>query len=329
MHNKIPVDLCNGEIVLPEIIIHNIKIPESIHTVTDGYIDNITLPSPLQLNPIHVDKLDNYEVSNGPTNFDTSVIRTQHLNSEEKEKILKLCKKYKDIFYDEKSDLTFTSAIKHEIRTRDEHPIYVRGFRHPKGMIDEITNQVNKLLDNKIIRPSISPYSAPVWIVPKKADASGKKKFRMVVDYRKLNENTIDDKYVPPRIDEILDNLGKATYFTTLDLVQGFHQIKVHPNSIEKTAFSVPHGHFEFVRMPFGLKNAPATFEKLMDNILRPFLYKFCFVYMDDVIIFSKSLHEHLVHVATIFETFRKTNLKVQLDKSEFLTKEVAFLGHV
>ena len=256
-------------------------------------------------------------------------IRTEHLNPEEKRNILNLCTKYKDIFYTEDSNLTFSNTIKHKIRTANEIPIYVKPFRYPFHMKDEIQRQVQKLLDEKIIRPSISPYSAPVWIVPKKTDASGKKKFRMVIDYRKLNEQTIDDRYILPRIEEILDNLGKCSYFSTLDLAQGFHQIELDPQSIEKTAFTVPNGHFEFLRLPFGLKNSPATFQRVMDNILKEYLNKFCLVYMDDIIIFSKSQNEHLQHISAIFKKMREYNLKVQLDKSEFLRKDVEFLGHI
>ena len=151
----------------------------------------------------------------------------------------------------------------------------------------------------------------------------------MVIDYRKLNDITIEDKYPLPRMENILENLGKCTYFSTLDLAQGFHQILVDKNSIEKTAFTVENGHYEYVRMPFGLKNAPATFQRMMDKILMKYLNKFCFVYMDDIVIFSKSLQEHLLHLKLIFEELRKYNLKIQLDKSEFLRKEVPFLGHV
>lgn len=253
------------------------------------------------------------------------VIRTTHLNPEEKREILDLCKKFKSI----NCDLSFTNAVKHKIRTTDEDPVYCKSYRYPYHLKTEIQTQIQKLLDNKIIKPSMSPYSSPVWIVPKKMDASGKRKWRLVIDYRKLNEKTIEDKYPLPRIDEILDNLGKCVYFTTLDLAQGFHQIEMAQESVEKTAFCVNNGHYEYVRMPFGLKNAPATFQRVMDNILREYLYKFCFVYMDDVVIFSKSLHDHLVHLRQIFSKFKEFNLKVQLDKSEFLCKEVAFLGHV
>lgn len=130
-------------------------------------------------------------------------------------------------------------------------------------------------------------------------------------------------------MDDILENLGKCAYFSTLDLAQGFHQIPLDENSIEKTAFTVENGHYEYVRVPFGLRNSPAVFQKMMDQILAKYLHKFCFVYMDDIVIFSKSLQEHLQHLKLIFEELRKYNLKMQIDKSEFLRKEVPFLGHI
>ncbi len=152
-------------------------------------------------------------------------------------------------------------------------------------MKDLINKEVQKLLNQGIITHSESPYCSPVWIVPKKTDASGERKWRLVIDFRDLNKKTIEDKYPLPRIEEILDSLGKCQYFSTLDLAQGFHQIEMDPRSIEKTAFTVDNQHLMFKRMPFGVRNAPATFQRVMDNVLRPFLYKFCFVYIDDIII--------------------------------------------
>ena len=115
----------------------------------------------------------------------------------------------------------------------------------------------------------------------------------------------------------------------TLDLAQGFHQLPVDKNSIEKTAFTVENVHYEYTGIPFGLKNAPATFQRLMDKILMKYLHKFCFIYMDDIVICSKSLQEHLQHIKLIFDELREHGLKMQLDKSEFLRKEVPFLGHI
>ena len=179
-------------------------------------------------------------------------IRTDHMNEEERDKITLLCQKYKDCFYNENKKLSATSAVSHNIRIKNDHPIYVKSFRYPSHLKEEIQTQIRKLLNDEIIQRSNSPYSSPVWIKPKKEDASGKKKWRMVIDYHKLNDKTIEDKYPLPRMDGILENLGKCSYFSTLDLAQDFHQIPVNKDSIEKIAFTVENGYYEYVRMPFG-----------------------------------------------------------------------------
>lgn len=225
--------------------------------------------------------------------------------------------------------MTFTNEIKHSIDTKDSKPIYTKSYRYPQIHKQEVKSQVSKMLDQGIIRPSISPWSSPVWVVPKKLDASGKQKWRVVVDYRKLNELTIDDKYPLPNISDLLDQLGKCQYFTTLDLASGFHQIEIDSKDIQKTAFTVENGHFEFVRMPFGLKNAPSTFQRVMDNILLGIQNERCLVYMDDIIIYSPTIHDHMSRLTEVFQRLRKANLKIQPDKCEFLRKEVAYLGHL
>lgn len=138
------------------------------------------------------------------------------------------------------------------------------------------------MLKQGIIRHSNSPYNSPLLVVGKK-DV----KFRLVIDFRKLNEVTIDDRFPIPNIDEILDKLGRCQYFTTLDLAKGFHQIQMHPNSIKQTAFSTKHGHYEYTRMPFGLKNAPSTFQRCMNHVLNGVIGQHCLVYLDDIIIFQ------------------------------------------
>lgn len=150
-----------------------------------------------------------------------------------------------------------------------------------------------------------------------------------MIDYRKLNQKTVDDKYPLPNITEILDKLGRATYFTTLDLASGFHQIEIEVEDIPKTAFSTEGGHYEFRRMPFGLKNAPSTFQRVMDNVLRGLQNETCMVYLDDIIIYNTSLEEHVSKLKAIFERLRLNNFKIQLDKSEFLQKTVQYLGHI
>ncbi|KAL7288237.1 hypothetical protein TKK_0017578 [Trichogramma kaykai] len=277
---------------------------------------------------VHLPQNLGKEINNHEINIKHK-IRISHMNEEEKSKILKLCQTYADCFYQEDKKLTSTKATSHCIRVKSENPIHVKSFRYSYHLKEEIQNQIRKLIKDEVIRPSNSPYSSPVWIVPKKIDASGKRKYRMVIDYSKLNENTFDDRYPLPRMEDILENLGKCSYFSTLDLAQGFHQIPLHSNSIEKTAFTVENGHYEYIRMPFGLKNAPASFQRMIDKILMKYFYKFCFVYMDDSVIFSKSLPKHLQHIKLIFEELKQFNLKMQLDKSEFLKKGVPFLGHI
>lgn len=252
----------------------------------------------------------------------------EHLNNEERTALIKTLKPFKEVFFHDEDKLSFTHQVKHKIHTCDETPIHQKTYKYPYHLRDEVSGQIQKMLDMGIIRESASQWTAPIWVVPKKIDNSGKRKYRIVVDYRKLNEKTPADRYPIPEISEILDRLGKAQYFSVLDLASGFHQIEVDPKDIEKTAFNVDHGKYEFVRMPFGLKNAPATFQRLMDSVLRKHLGVRCFVYMDDIIIYSPNLQQHLEDIKKVLQTLREANLKIQCDKSEFLRKEVEFLGH-
>ena len=197
-------------------------------------------------------------------------LNIENLNIEEKAAIKALAIKYKHIFHVEGQPLSFTHCIKHKLNMKDSSPIYVRMYRQPIEIKKKIKTQVENLLEQDIIQDSISPWSCPVNVVIR--TTNGKEKRRMVIDYRKLNEKTIEDKYPIPNITDILDKLGKCHYFTTLDLASGYHQVQMDPRDIEKTAFSTEQGHFEFKRMPFGLKNAPATFQRLMDNVLKGLL---------------------------------------------------------
>ena len=184
-------------------------------------------------------------------------------------------------------------------------------------------------MTDNFIEDSDSPYNSPVWVVPKKPDPDGNKRWRMVIDFRKLNEKTVKDAYPLPNITHILDQLGGAQYFSTLDLAMGFHQIKMHPNSKAKTGFSTLYGHYHYNRMPFGLKNAPATFQRLMDKILSGLQGVELFVYMDDIVIYANSLEEHTRKFRILLERLDKANLTLQPEKCLFLRKEVCYLGHV
>lgn len=277
----------------------------------------------------HIYIKDALSASSSRTERLKSLINTEHLNEEEADHVNALLKEYGDCFHLPGENLSFTTSVKHTIPTTDNIPIHVKQYRYPPVHKEEIDRQVTKLLADEIITPSSSPFNAPLWIVPKKPAADGRKKWRMVIDFRKLNEKTVGDAYPLPNIVEILDQLGSAKYFSIFDLAQGFHQIPMAPEDQEKTAFSTPYGHYEYQRMPFGLKNAPATFQRLMDNVLTGLQGNELFVYLDDIVIYARSIEEHHTKVKELMQRLREANLQLQPDKCQFLRHEVAYLGHV
>lgn len=256
-------------------------------------------------------------------------LRTSHLNSEEVDALYNLCSEYSDIFHLPGEMLTYTNALKHSIKTTSQNPIHAKSYRFPEIHKAEVKKQVDQMLSQGIIEPSDSPWSAPIWVVPKKLDSSGQRKWRVVIDYRQLNDITIGDTYPIPQINEILDQLGSSKYFSTLDLASGFHQIPMEEEDKAKTAFSVPEGHYQFTRMPFGLKNAPSTFQRLMNLTLSGLQGTRCFVYLDDIVLYGYDLDQAINNLRCVFQRLREHNLKLQPDKCEFLRREVAYLGHI
>ncbi|XKL68996.1 hypothetical protein PGB90_006765 [Kerria lacca] len=256
-------------------------------------------------------------------------LRINHLTSEEKKQLIKIIFEFHPIFYLKNDPLNSKISSFHEITTMpDQKPIFTKNYRFPEIYREEVSKQMKEYLKNDIIGESNSPWNSPVWIVSKKLDASGKQKWRIVNDYRKLNNITIEDKFPLPNIDDIFDRLANAKFFTTIDLASGFHQIPIHPKDIPKTAFSTHEGHYEFNRMPFGLINAPATFQRIMNQTLNGLIGNECFVYLDDIIIFSSSFNEHLLKLRIVFKRLHNNGLLIQLDKTEFLQQSVLYLGH-
>ena len=213
--------------------------------------------------------------------------------------------------------------IVHEIRTKEgAKPPSRPPYRLGPAEQDEMEEQVKDLLAQGFIRPSASPYGAPILFVPKKDG-----RWRMCIDYRALNKQTVRDQFPLPRIDSLLERLGQAKVFTKLDLASGYHQIAMEETSIQKTAFRTNRGHFEFLVMPFGLTNAPATFQRLMNKVFAGNLDKFIAVYLDDILIFSRNLDEHWQHLRWALEQLRKAKLFGRLHKCEFLKDQVDYLG--
>ncbi|KAJ9536431.1 hypothetical protein OSB04_un000389 [Centaurea solstitialis] len=200
-------------------------------------------------------------------------------------------------------------------------PIAKSPYRLAPSEMQELSNQLQELLDKGLIRPSSSPWGAPVLFVKKK-DGS----FRMCIDYRELNKITIKNRYPLPRIDDLFDRLQGATYFSKIDLRSGYHQMRVREEDIAKTAFRTRYGHYEFLVMPFGLTNAPAVF---MNRVCRPYLDKFVIVFIDDILIYSQSKEDHEQHLRSILELLKAEELYAKFSKCEFWIREVHFLGHV
>ncbi|KAJ4431151.1 hypothetical protein ANN_19746 [Periplaneta americana] len=228
--------------------------------------------------------------------------------------------------------LTEVKGLAHTIPTphiNPHKPLTLKNYRLPKAHQDEVQKQVEIMLEQDIIKPSQSPWNFPLLVVPKKIDASGKRKWRICVDFRQLNNETIGDSFPLPNIQDILDKLGRARYFSALDCASGYWQIPLAKEDQCKTAFSTTSGHFEFKRMPFGLKSAPATFQRFMNTILSHMIGTRCFVYVDDLMIAGETLEEHHTRLRSVFDLFRQYQVQIEPDKCEFLKEELKYLGHI
>ncbi|GKA99648.1 putative reverse transcriptase domain-containing protein, partial [Tanacetum coccineum] len=203
-------------------------------------------------------------------------------------------------------------------------PVARAPYRLAPSEMKELAEQLQELSDKGFIRPSSSPWGAPVLFVKKK-DGS----FRMCIDYRELNKLTVKNRYPLPRIDDLFDQLQGSSVYSKIDLRSGYHQLRVREEDIPKTAFRTRYGHYEFQVMPFGLTNAPAVFMDLMNRVCKPYLDKFVIVFIDDILIYSKNKEEHEEHLKLILELLKKEELYAKFSKCEFWIPKVQFLGHV
>jgi hypothetical protein len=252
-----------------------------------------------------------------------------HLNSEEKTSLGEICFDYQDVSFLQGDRLSSTSAVKHNIHLElGTTPINKRPYRLPESQRKEIDRQVTNLLEEGIIVESNSPWNSPILVVPKRIGADGEKIWHLVVDFRRLNKQTIGDAHPLPDITEILDQLGQSKYITCLDMVMGYRQIELEEGEGPKTAFSTKQGHWEYRRLHFGLKTAPATFQKLMNSVLSVLTGTRCFVYLDDIVIYAKSLADHNIKLLEVMDRLRTYRLKLKPERCEFPRKEVNYLGH-
>lgn len=280
-------------------------------------------------NKIITHNMDNYDVYNfdkPKTERTKQVVDLLNKNAPDyvKPEFNELCKDYADIFALETDTMTVNNFYTQQIRLKDDEPVYNKQYRLPHVHKEEINRQVQTFIDNGLVEPSTSSFNSPVLIVPKKQ----KGKWRMCIDYRSVNKKVIQDRFPLPRIDDILDSLGRARFFSVLDLFQGFHQIPLDEQSKDITSFSTDKGSFRWKVLPFGLNIAPNSFTRMMSIAFSGLSPMQCFVYMDDLIVIGTTEKHHLENLKAVFNACRKYNLKLNPHKCSFFRPEVTYIGH-
>ncbi|KAG1418570.1 hypothetical protein G6F58_005022 [Rhizopus delemar] len=271
----------------------------------------------------HISEVEEDEKTLDPDLLDK--FETQDLSDDIKLELNKLLQEYKHIFDWDNNTMGHTDLIQHRIiLEKDTMPIRHRPYRLSPIEAEYLQKELDKYCKLGIISPSNSPWAAPVILVKKKNG-----EYRMVIDYRKLNTVTKKDSYPLPRIDDLLDTLGKAKIFSALDMRAGFHQVPVEESSKEYTAFTTKFGTYHYNMLPMGLVNSPATFQRLIDLCFRPLLNKCLVAYIDDLNVYSQNPYEHLEHLKQVFECIDVANLKLNPEKCIFFKKDLKFLGYI
>ena len=231
---------------------------------------------------------------------------------------------YTDVF-EEVRGLPPDRELEFEIVLRkDASSIWKPTYQLGKPELDALKTELDDLMSKGLIRPSVSPWGAPILLVGKKD--GGK---RLCIDYRELNKVTVKNRCPLPRIDDMFDQLEGARVFSKLDLRSGYHQVRVREVDVPMTAFRTRYGHYEFLVMPFGVTNAPSTFMALMNRVFFEQLDQFVVVFIDNILVYSKTLEDHVVHLRSVLETLRQHHFYAKLSRCEFWMEQVAFLGHV
>ena len=296
----------------------NSQIPIVLSNVTTQTIKIHPRTIIAEIQPVSIEaSQENDDESEQQQDIDTLNINADNLTRDQYDAVRELLAKNRDVFAWNANDLGHVTTVQHCIELTDDTPFKQRSRRIPPAMFQEVRDHLQGLLDTGIIRPSKSPFSSNIVLVRKKNN-----ELRMCIDYRKLNSITKKDAYALPRIEEILENLSGNKYFTVLDAKSGYHQVEIKEEHKERTAFTVGAlGFYEFNRMPFGLSNSPATYQRLMEECLGELHLKICFIFLDDLIIFSKTLEEHLERLQLVFDQLRTTALKIS-PKNVYFTKK-------
>ncbi|GKD51055.1 putative reverse transcriptase domain-containing protein [Tanacetum coccineum] len=251
--------------------------------------------------------------------------KAEDKSGEKRLKNVPIVRDFPEVFPDYLSGIPPAQQVEFEIDlVPGATPVARAPYQLAPSEMKELSDQLQELFDKGFIRPSSSPWGAPVLFVKKKDGL-----FRMCIDYRELNKLTVKNRYPLLRIYDLFDQLQGSSVYSKIDLRSGYHQLRVREEDIPKTAFRTRYGHYEFQVMPFGLTNAPAVFMDLMNRVCKPYLDKFVIVFIDDILIYSKSKQEHEEHLKLILELLKKEELYAKFSKCEFWIPKVQFLGHV
>lgn len=240
-------------------------------------------------------------------------------------RLAKILESARDLFVEDLKEAPGTDLVCHSIHVTDDRPVNCRPYRMGPADLRILDDLLDDMLAKGVITPSNAPYAFPVVLAEKEDGRNGK---RFCVNYKLLNAKTIRDVMPLPRQDDLLDRFAGCVVFSHLDLHSGFWQVRMNPADIPKTTFTTYRGNYAFRVMPFGLTNAPATFQRLMNSVLQPCLGKFVEVYLDDIIIYSRTTEEHLSHLAAVFDLLRGAQLRMKRAKCRFGESELIFLGH-
>lgn len=302
---------------------HSIRVPK-------GTKLGALVPGPVS-ERVEVNGVDDEETDE---NFSPSVdIEDTTLGEQQREEVQKLCNRYRDVFVGPSGKLGLTQLLKHRIELKEgAKPIHKMPHRQSPMMREAMNDILQEQMGQGIIeRCQGSPWASPAFLVAKgSATVGGKKRWRMVVDYRGLNAATIDRVLNIPRADDIFDNVGQTCpkFFSCLDLQAGFHQMPIDKADRDKTAFITHSGTYSYATLPMGMTNSPRSFQLLMDLVLTGASYKYALAFLDDVIIFSPSYKDHLAHLEDVFQRLREARLKLRASKCVLFRNKIKYLGH-
>jgi hypothetical protein len=291
-----------------------------------GKCESIYEPEGEEVQPVRSVKVEERKEAKLPEHLHDLLDRSSEFLDKRQTKILKslLCE-FQHVFSKSPEDIGFTDKVKHVINTQDAKPFKFAPRRQPLALAEAEKQEIESMLKRNIIEPSNSPWASPVTLV-RKRDSN---EIRFCVDYRQLNNVTVKDAYPLPRIDQCLESVAGNCWFSNLDIFSAFWQVPLDEGSKEKTAFTTKYGLYQFNRLPFGLSNSPATYERLMDDVLKGLLWEECLVFLDDTIIPSKTFEEGIDRLRHVLQRFSDANLKLKTKKCNLFKKEIKFLGHI